>query len=333
MCTPESKNPPETELGGEVSRGFDDAQALPGRISRYGAAKRRACVILDHLNSVRDSLPENDLLRLEVTRLAGLLSQCGNYLVFNHYYTVGKVRLSAMRSCKKHLVCPLCAIRRGAKALKAYLDRYEVIQSQEIALGASLLTLTVKNGEDLGERFAHLQRALKRLLARRRNALKGLRVVTEFEKVLGLVGTYEVTNEGNGWHPHAHMVVLHRDWISVRRLREEWKVLTGDSHVLHIRPLEHPEDPAQDFVEVFKYAVKFSDLDPAHTLEAHLVLSGRRLLYSAGLFWGVKVPEELTDEQLDDLPFLRLFYRYLAGKGYEIQSTERTTFEEKRAAF
>lgn len=319
MCTPENKNPLESVLGGDVSRGFDEAQDLPGRIQRYGTAKARALVILAYLNSVRDSLPEGDPRQLEITRLAGLLAQCGNYLAFNHYYTVGKVRLSAMRSCKKHLLCPLCAIRRGAKALKAYLDRYEVIQGQERALGASLLTLTVKNGENLGERFAHLQKAVKRLLGRRREALKGKRTITEFEKVLGLVGTYEVTNEGKGWHPHAHMVVLHRDWISVQRLKEEWKAITRDSYVLHIRPLEHPEDPAQDFVEVFKYAIKFAGLEPVHTLEAHWVLSGRRLLYSAGLFWGVKVPEELADEQLNDLPFVRLFYRYLVGVGYQFE--------------
>jgi hypothetical protein len=27
------------------------------------------------------------------------------------------------------------------------------------------------------------------------------------------------------------------------------------------------------------------------------------------------VPEELTDEPLDDLPYVELFYRYLHGKG------------------
>jgi hypothetical protein len=312
------KNPLETDLGGEVSRGFDEAQALPGRIQRYGDAKARALLILTYLRSVRDGLLEVDPYQKEIAELAALLASCGNYLVFKHYYTVGKVRLSAMRSCKKHLLCPLCAIRRGAKALKAYLDRYTYLQAQEKGFTASLLTLTVQNGENLGERFSHLQKAVKRLLERRRDALKGKRTVTEFKKVLGLVGTYEVTNEGKGWHPHTHMVVLHRERIDVVRLRKEWKTLTGDSHVLNIKPLNHPEDPAQDFVEVFKYAVKFLDLGLVHMLEAHLALSGRRLLYSAGLFWGVKVPEDLVDELLDDLPYVELFYCYFYGRGYEV---------------
>jgi hypothetical protein len=316
----EIKNPLETVLAGEVSRGFDEAQDLPGRVQRYGAAKARALLILTYLRSIRDGLPEADPYRMEIAELAAFLASCGNYLVFRHYYTVGKVRLSAMRSCKKHLICPLCAIRRGAKALKVYLDRYIYLQEREKTLTASLLTLTVRNGEDLGERFNHLQKSVRGLLWRRRQALAGNRTITEFEKVLGLVGTYEVTNkdEGKGWHPHAHMVVLHRERIDVIKLRREWKAITGDSHVFNIKPLKHPEDPAQDFVEVFKYAVKFSDLSLAHMLEAYLALSNRRLLYSAGLFWGVKVSEELTDELLDDLPYIELFYRYFCGKGYEV---------------
>jgi hypothetical protein len=32
--------------------------------------------------------------------------------------------------CMKHLLRPLCAIRRGAKAMKAYLDRWEVIRAE-----------------------------------------------------------------------------------------------------------------------------------------------------------------------------------------------------------
>ena len=47
---------------------------------------------------------------------------CGDYLLFRHFFTVDKVKLHAAQFCKAHLLCPLCAIRRGAKALAAYLD-------------------------------------------------------------------------------------------------------------------------------------------------------------------------------------------------------------------
>lgn len=70
-------------------------------------------------------------------------------------------------------------------------------------------------------------------------------------------------------------------------------------------------------MEVFKYAVKFSEQPPADTWHAFTTLKGKRLLGSAGCFRGVEVPESLTDEALDDLPFVELFYRYMNG-GYSL---------------
>ncbi|NPW38194.1 protein rep, partial [Pseudomonas aeruginosa] len=76
--------------------------------------------------------------------------------------------------CKQHLVCPLCAIRRGAKALGAYLTRWQVIQEERPDLRPYLVTLTVKNGPDLDERQTHLTKSLRKLLDRRRNFNAGV---------------------------------------------------------------------------------------------------------------------------------------------------------------
>jgi hypothetical protein len=77
----------------------------------------------------------NDLAKMSVK-----LRTCGNYLLFRDYYTVGKVRLHAASFCKKHLLCPLCAIRRGAKMVKAYMDRLLVIQAANPSLKACAAT-------------------------------------------------------------------------------------------------------------------------------------------------------------------------------------------------
>lgn len=67
-------------------------------------------------------------------------------------------------------------------------------------------------------------------------------------------------------------------------------------------------------MEVFKYAVKFSDLTLADNWHAAQVLKGKRLLNSFGLFRGVQIPESLLDEPLDDLPFWDRFYRFIQGE-------------------
>jgi hypothetical protein len=112
------------------------------------------------------------------------------------------------------------------------------------------------------------------------------------------------------------MVVLHHHDIDQVLLAQEWHSITGDSWVVDVRPLQNPDHAADDFVEVFKYAVKFGDLSLADNWEAYQVLKGRRLLFSAGLFWGLKVPDEWMDEPLEGLPFFRMMYRHFGKSGY-----------------
>jgi hypothetical protein len=109
------------------------------------------------------------------------------------------------------------------------------------------------------------------------------------------------------------MIALAEVEPSQDRLSREWHAVTGDSYVVDVRPISQ-EDPASGFVEVFKYAVKASDMELHDTVHAHQMLKGKRLIASAGCFRGVDVPEELTDEPLDELPFVEMLFRHLGGQ-------------------
>lgn len=256
---------------------------------------------------------------------SNLLADCGSYLVFRDYYTVGKIRLHSASFCRKHLLCPLCAVRRGAKALKAYTDRLAVILRANPKLKPYMVTVTTKNGEDLAERFEHYIRSMKRYTDKRREALKvrkdGFqRNPVELNKALGGVSSIEIKRgSGSGlWHVHSHAVWLCEEMPSRENLSEEWKAVTGDSHVVHVRPFSGSDLAGylEGFMEVFKYAVKFSSMELADNFEAFKLLERRRLVNSFGLFRGVVVPEEMADEPLDDLPYVEMFYQYLNGVGY-----------------
>ena len=289
----------------------DELGKLPDRVERYSSARKRARKMLSHLR-------ETDQLASERAKLA----DCGNYLLFHQYYTVGKARLARMKSCRKHLLCPLCAARRGAKSLKSYLDRYHVVLSENPRLRPYLVTLTVKNGDDLTERRRHLAGALKSLHKRRQRYRSGVRSApyTEACKFEGAVWSYEVTNKGNGWHPHVHAIWLCEDEPDGQALSREWHAITGDSMVVDVRPIKGP--PADGFAEVFKYAMKFSELSLQDNVQAYAELRGRRLVGSAGALRGVSVPDELTDELLDDLPYIELLYTWKPGAGYSLRSAE-----------
>lgn len=293
------KNPQfEEPLAGELEKGADSAEALPRRIERYGKARERATLMADYAKSHHHD------------KEFRLLDGCGNYLQFRHYYTVDKVRLHAASLCRKHLLCPLCAIRRGSKALGAYLERFAAIKAEKPSLKPYFVTFTVKNGEDLWERFLHLRQSLQRM-NKRRSLQRGQ---FEVEKAEGAVWSYEVTNRGKGWHPHAHAIWLCEVAPDQAMLKSEWEALTGDSHQVKVVAMEG--DEVDGFLEVFKYSLKFGDLDLADNWEAYKILSGQNLLASFGCFRGVEVPEFLLDEPLDDLPFFKLLYRYIRGVGY-----------------
>ena len=294
-----------SDLAAGTFTGVDEAELLSERITRYGQAHARSLLMLEHLREAPSPAS---------TKTAASLANCGNYLHFREYFTVGKVRLHNATFCKQHLVCPLCAIRRGAKALGAYLTRWQVIQQERPELRPYLLTLTVKNGPDLEERQAHLTKSLRKLLDKRRNFNAGSRghPWTELCKAQGGVYTLELTNKGKGWHPHCHMIVLASSQPSQSDLSAEWLRITGDSMIVDCRPITG--DPSEGFMEVFKYAVKFSDLTLEDNWHAAQILKGKRLLNSFGLFRGVEIPDSLLDEPLDELPYWDRFYRYLGGE-------------------
>lgn len=321
-------NPNEhINLAEEVQRGFDESGRHPARIHRYSLAHERALVNVTHIAKKIESGDCSPKLKKVYSRL----SNCGHYLQFRDFYTIGKIKLHQASFCDHHLLCPLCAIRRGSKNLTAYLKRFHAIMAENPKLKLSMLTLTVLNGEDLNERFFHLKNSVEKMLEWRRKTLSGKAGYhSGFAKILGLVGTYEVTKDNGfgdvkktGWHPHAHLMVLHEESFDYSRLQEEWKQITGDSHVLRVDAAHRPDDPAEDFLEIFKYAVKFSDLSPEENLEAYEVLAGSRLLFSAGLFRGVKVSKSLLDEKepLDGLPFIDKLYKFFVQSGYNLTET------------
>jgi hypothetical protein len=280
---------------------------LPSKLHRYGIARQRAKSMEIHL---RDTVCTG-----EASKCAQKLSECGEWLMLRHYFTVDQLRLVAGNFCQLTKLCPLCAIRRGSRNLGVYLERFNHVTAQNPSLEAYLMTLTVKNGDDLKERYLHLTKSLRKAVNARRQARTGNGWGTsEFSKLAGGVGSIEITNRGKGWHPHAHFVVLSETAPDQEKLGHEWHKTTGDSHVVDVTPVDRI-NPSGAFCEIFKYSMKFQDMSLDHNWRAHLDLKRKRLLLSFGLFYGVKIPKSLTDDPLEDLPYVDLFFNYLAGSG------------------
>lgn len=289
----------------------DGDRNLTERLARYGTGKTRSHQMAGHV------LADGD------RKLSQRLYRCASFLHFREWVAHGgKMTLHRGHFCQVPLLCPVCAIRRGGKMLRRYVERAKFISRTH---DLYLVTLTVKNGPDLWERYLHLKHAVKRL---RERAKKGYGA---FARADGALWSVEFTNKGNGWHPHVHMVwAVPRDlefddlraliaWGEGSQLRQDWHAITGDSFIVHQVPIKADDDEAlvAAFCEVLKYALKFSGLSLSDNLAAYRALKGQRLISSCGLWWGLDLPEDakLDDDPLDG-PFIEHVYRFAGSQGY-----------------
>ena len=188
--------------------------------------------------------------------------------------------------------------------------------SEAPTLKPYLVTLTMRNQDDLDGVFERFMGCKSRLLDRRRQArTTPPRMHSVTMHWDGFVGSLEIKRGKNSdaWHPHVHLVVLSREDLATEdrqeQLSAEWHAITGDSFIVDARPFQHPDDPARDLVEVLKYPMKFQGLSLADAWHAHDLTRGRRFLFSGGSLWGVKI--DLVDETLaEDLPYVELLYEY-----------------------
>ena len=296
--------------------GFSESSDLSGILDRYGTAHKRAVVMSDYASSVAKN-----------KKLSRDLRYCGSLLTFRNFYTVEQLRLHSAKFCRKHLLCPLCSIRRASRSLQSFIPKLETVLASDPSLSPYLVTLTVKNGSDLRERFRHIVSSISKMTHARRNSGRYRHPFVEMAKAEGGLYSIEFKRGKNSglWHPHVHMVWLCRDAPDARLLSEEWRKFTGDSFIVDSRPFDSHKPMATNLMEVLKYALKFSEMTVEDNWEAFEALTGRRLFSSFGALYGLQLPDELNDplEDMQDLPYIDLLYRYLPKSGkYSLISTE-----------
>ena len=316
-------DPKKNDLHSEIDQAgqHDPEEGHSRKIDRYGKAKNRSLQVSKHIIS---NYPKKGKIGYKV-------KDCGTFLLFHNYYTIGQYRLIRSNFCKKHLLCGLCAILRAAKQLQAYLEKVTFVLEENPKLKLVLVTMTVKNGDDLLERFNHLRFNYRKMVQRRRNVLKSnsrTKTDTVFKYFKGAVATYEFTNKGKGWHPHLHMICAVDSDLDIdqaqKDLKKEWEGLTKDSHQCDIRWIkaDNEKDMLSAFCEVFKYSLKMNDMSIKDQVFAGFELHKLRLIASFGLFYGVKIPEELEDsieEDLELLPYFEMLYHFSDSFGYQLK--------------
>jgi len=224
--------------------------------------------------------------------LADKLRKCGLPFVLRSV-CCGDARLGRAR-CKNKW-CPSCA--RGIAAERS-ARLAQIVRTFRWPL---FVTLTMKNVEDLnGDAVRELRRAFGRWRRMKNN-----------NQITGGIASIEVTNIGNGWHPHLHMVIDCR-WLGPQRLQPfHWeteaqksecykqakacleatwaKALRQPTAVVHAKRC----DPKGILKEVTKYSVKGEDLLKCQEPVGPLIdcLTKTRLVTTFGTAHGFKFDE------------------------------------------
>lgn len=300
-------------LADELIKGWDQTSQLSKRLESFSSLKHKSIEFIDWA-----SLSGADIQTAKSKKTFTNLKDCGQYMIFRDYLVSKRSRLIGACTCKIHLLCPFCASRRGVKHSMAYKEKVELLKSQsDNNLDLVFITFTVKNGESLHERFTHLRNSMRFLLKQRNNqALNKGTHKTEMFKLSGGVFAYEF-KRGSGskdWHPHIHMLALlpKSSRIDIDTLKQEWSTITLDSSVINIK---YADDNA--YLEVFAYALKFSEMEHADRWEAFNLLARERLISSFGDLRAIEVSETETDEPLNDKePFLDVLYKFQQNRGY-----------------
>jgi plasmid rolling circle replication initiator protein Rep len=322
MGSRKKENP---DLFSEVLAGKETDQGHEEKLRKYSGAKK-------HSNAVASYIIDHEGT---LFKEAELLKACSSWLIFRFFYTKSKYRLIGGCTCKKHLLCGMCALRRSAKTVMAYSEKIAHVMQENPGLQPVLVTLTVKNGADLDERTQHLESAFTRMVDNRRRAKAGSRHTTIFRKIHGAAGAFEFKRgSGSGlWHPHIHMIALvpvetdlmEMEWFT----SEEWRGLTKDSHNVDITPIDMSteESRMKAICEVFRYALKFGEMEIADQVHAYKILKGKRLVRDFGSLHGVKVPEDNHDSVEEELalqPYVDLVYEYSKKKGFFLSDVTDT---------
>lgn len=300
-------------LADGLKKGWDSTDNLVNRLESFDILKQKGA---EFVNWARNSGISNE--NAITKKIFKKLIDCGDYMIFRNYLVSKRTRLIGVCTCKQHLLCPLCASRRGVKHSKIYKEKVEFLKEQtNQQLDLVFITFTVKNEADLNERFPHLRNSMRSLLKKRNNQGLGKGThKTEMYKLTGGVFAYEFKrgSGSKGWHPHIHMLALipKASKIHIETLKQEWQDITGDSSVINIK---YADDNA--YLEVFAYALKFSELANQDRWYAYNLLRGERLISSFGDLRGVELPEDDSDDRLDtNEPFVDTLYRWIYERGY-----------------
>ncbi len=254
----QSKPPPHTYLDKRVTKSQRGTKRTRSQRARERLQTK------EHLVGLARELHEGEL--------ADKLDRCHSRL---SVLTCGRhiARIIPNFTCEFRL-CPDCGRRRSRKLQTKYLPPMKAFMLYNKVTPVHLVLTQTHRKESRKESIARIRNSFTKLTRR------------SFWKQYFKGGTWslESTKDKNGLHhTHLHIIGFRRKFFDIDLLRDEWFAVTGDSHVLHLKPIL---DLAAGLQEVVKYVSKPLDIRRfgAADLKEFLGLKNMRMFGTFGEF-------------------------------------------------
>ncbi len=218
----------------------------------------------EHLTRLAVGLGEVELAE-KIDRCHSRLSvlTCGRHIA----------RIIPNFTCEFRL-CPDCGRRRSRKLQNKYLPAMRAFMLHNKVTPVHLVLTQTHQKENRKQSAKRIRDAFTKL--QRRGFWN--------QHFKGGTWSLEFTKDKNGLHhTHLHIIGFRRKFFDIELLRSEWLTATGDSHVLHLKPIT---DIAAGLREVVKYVSKPLDIRRfgAEDLKEFLGLKNMRMFGTFGEF-------------------------------------------------
>lgn len=200
--------------------------------------------------------------------------------------------------CNQHKLCAICSNRRAYKYKQNLSNKINYLNVE--SLHQNHFVFKMKNTKQMESGFNKIASAKSKLLDMIRKTKK-----SEVYKIVGFIGSIEITKNDLGeYHYHMHLLTFSHERLDNRRLLQDWHDCGGSS-------IDYPiiDSNTDHLKNLIGYIAKLPKLSPVDLVKYKSVTYRRPLLFTGGIFRGLKLPDKLSNE-LNGMDFVFHYYQW-----------------------
>lgn len=267
------------------------------------------------------------------------IKECSNVVAFRENLETGKRELMSANFCKYDRICIACATKRAIRMIKRFEQGIKANDLYQKKWYYTVLTIKHSKNDTLADLLEKLMKAKDKLARNFRNSKRPNQKNKSFFHYFDwMVISIEVTYSEKSWrHPHINILACsdydipietwkYRRWTTNEKLKQERLDITWDSYIHNIRKINvSGEYFTRSWIgEVFKYAIKFSDLEVRQLAEimdiqhqkwyrffaTYGIFRGRNLEDTKEQWWTWKRGVFLYDEDNEQYELVKKWLEY-----------------------